>query len=93
MHFLNLVLNKTLFVHQICMIILLSASLYKVNKKHGILMNYVIKWESLFLLISYPNSQIFTVESPKLKLTQVIYLRCKEHLKVMHVASQYFFFK
>lgn len=87
--FLNLVLNKTLFVHQICTIILLSASLYKVNKEHGILMNYVTKWQSLFLLISYPNFQ-----SPKLKLTQDIYLQYKEHLQVnMHVASQNFFFK
>lgn len=89
MHFLNLILNKTLFVHQICTIILLSASLYKVNKEHGILMNYVTKWQSLFLLISYPNFQ-----SPKLKLTQDIYLQYKEHLQVnMHVASRNFFFK
>lgn len=91
-HFLNLVLNKTLFVHQICTIILLSASLYKVNKKHGILMNYMsLNGRASFIDKLFKLSIFFPVESLKLKLTQDIYLQYKKHLKVMHSGFSIFF--
>lgn len=91
--FLNLVLNKTLFVHQICTIILLSASLYKVNKKHGILMNYMsLNGRASFIDKLFKLSIFFQWRSSlKLKLTQDIYLQYKKHLKVMHSGFSIFF--